>query len=234
MSDDIDQIPDEAMDELESMFGNLSTNEQLRLHIELLIDEAKDAQSDDQEREFSWPYESGPSKVWNITFQAGIDRDFVNWWLIAQAIEKDGTPIYLVQTDDVNLSRVEVGISELSELSNAFQAAEEHWLEEYDSEEDLKDIGRSSPPPTPSETPPPKTGEEQWTYVANEKETQNGGRALAIRRAAALDNGKFRAYVLEHQSESSSDELPSPIGTFWGHHSSHFMRVFEEAASQLG
>lgn len=230
MDENIDQIPDEVMDELESIAEKLSANELQRLHIESLIDDA----IDDQKGEYSWPYESGPSKVWNITFQTGIDRDFVNWWLVAQAIQKDGTPLYLVQVDEKTMSLVKVEISEIHKLSKAFQAAEEHWFEEVDSEKDFTDTERSSPPPTPSETPPSRTAEERWEYVVDKEGSQNGKKTLAIRRAPALDNGDLRTYVLERRNGNSSDDLPSPIGTFWGHHSGHFMSVLDDAASRLG
>ncbi|QAU11652.1 hypothetical protein EKH57_02100 [Halorubrum sp. BOL3-1] len=232
MSDDIDQIPDEAIDELNSIGEKLSPTEFQHLYLESLIADARSAQSESQERGYSWPFESGPAKVWNITSQIGIDRDFVSWWLVAQAFHEDGSPVYLVQANEQNKNLVKIETSELSQLSRAFQAAEEHWLEEVDSDEDFTDTGQGSPPPPPSELPSRIT-EKQWEYVIDEEEAQNVDRTLAIRRAAALDNGKLQTYVLEYRGENSSDELPSPIGTFWGHHSSHFMRVIEEAAGML-
>lgn len=243
MDDNSDGIPEELEDNIESIFNeyNPSADELILLQIQALIEEAeeelmaeyKKADKDDFVDFYDGPYESGPSMLWRLTDQIGIDSDFVTWWFAAVSLNDDGSPFYLVheRLDQIQLNKVE--LENLPKLADGFRAAEEHNLENMVQRNDQEDDGEGATLPSPSDIQPDQISDEGFEFVIDPEAMQNGEQTIAIRRAPALDQGSLATYVIERRNHPKEGEIPTPIGAFWGHHGGLFQSKIEDAFNRL-
>lgn len=219
-----DDVPDEFEEKIRSLSEEMPVEDILSNQTAALITEA----IEDPPESFSEPYESGSMAAWDITFQTGIDTDFVQWWLVALAYNQDGSPIFLVKLHGDVIERTKIGKSELPKLADGFEAADKHSMDERMKTETTSDKNKSLPL---SGTSPKKITETEWEYVVNEEAAKKNEQTFVIRRAPALDSESLGTYVLEKRNVSKSSDSPVSIGAFWGHHGLRFAERMRDAAS---
>jgi hypothetical protein len=243
VSDDFEDLPDEAQAELDELMDQFdpSIDELLMFQIEALITEAEEqwaaeleaADTDVSVNPYTEPYELGPAKLWRLTDQGGIDSEFVTWWLASLALEDDGSPLFLVHdaADEITINKVER--SALPRLADAFAAVEEHHRDQVTATSETQSRADETPP-VPSDLSPTKFSEDNWDYVVSPAAVEAGETSLAIRRAPVLDTDTLKTYVVELWNHPKNGDIPSPVGAFWGHHATLIKARIEDALERLG